>query len=276
MQRFTIPIILLVTVILSVFKIFNYLLKSDKGNILSSGSYISPTPTPLFLPNGTITEKTYLGKKYLIFSVKVTNQQSKIEIIPNFSEKSMGSNLMEKYNCDAAINGGFYLGNSTPLGLFIKRGKVFGKEAKSSIANMFVWQDLAGDIKFVREPPLNLQFTNFIFQTGPYIIPGEKPLKLLRDERARRSLLSKDFQGNLYFISITLKDNLDGGPHLSDIPVIFGQLKKENILPFEEMVNLDGGSASFFYSGDRHKNLILSSWSAIGSILCAKFIESQP
>ncbi|OGG03931.1 hypothetical protein A2W14_05695 [Candidatus Gottesmanbacteria bacterium RBG_16_37_8] len=270
MQKYTVPIILIIILLLIGSVAVKTIRQFKESNILSTGIKVEATPTPLRLPNGTITETEYGRVKYLVFGVKIPNL-SKISLIANFSEKFTGEKLVKENNCDLGINGGFYQGNEQPLGLFFSGEKQYGKIVKSSIANSFVWQDKAGDLRFIRTPPVNFQFTDFIFQTGPYIFPNKNQLRLIRDERARRSLLGKDFQGNLYFISITKKDNLDAGPHLADLPVIFWQLKEGNIFPLEELVNLDGGSASFFYSRDEEGNLTLSSWAPIGSLICVRW-----
>src|SRR3989344_2763077 len=236
MQKYIVPIIFVV-VFVSLY-VFKTIRQFNENNILSSGTQIKATPTPLRLPHGIIMDTQYSKNKYLVFSIKIPNG-SKISLIPNFSEKLIGEKLVEENNCDAAINGGFYLGNDKPLGLFVIEENEIGHEVKSSIANSFVWQDRAGDIKFIRSVPESFspamagdpaeagKFTDFIFQSGPYIIPQNRPLKLVRDERSRRSLLGKDFQGNLYFITVTNKENLVGGPHLSDIPIIFWELKQK-------------------------------------------------
>ena len=230
---------------------------------------IKPTPTPLRLPYGTITDTEFDEKKYLIFWIKVPDEAT-ISLIANFSERIVGEKLAEANNCDLGINGGYYLDSGRPLGLFINNEDSLGRYVKSSIADAFVWQDKAGDLKIVRTIPQNLQFTEFIFQTGPYIKPANRPLKVSRDEYARRSLLGKDFQGNLYLISVTSKANLVDGPKLGDIPIIFWQLKQKNLLSLEELINLDGGSASFFFAKDNLGRLTLTSWAPVGSLMCVK------
>lgn len=270
MQKYTIPLLIILIVGSVIWEINQTINKIDINKILSSEDFVRPTPTPIRVPNGNIIETEYNGRKFFILNVKIPIT-TKISLIPNFKEKTFAENLMTDNNCSAAINGGFYLGNDKPLGLFINKGQTFGKTVKSNIANAFVWMDSAGYIKFLKSVPEYLDFTEFIFQTGPYILPVNKPLNLIQDERARRSILGKDIKGYLYYISITEKENLTMGPYLADIPVIFWNLKQKNILNMEEMVNLDGGSASFFFAKDKISNFSLTSWAPVGSVLCAKF-----
>ena len=268
MKKYTAIIILIICLVLTGFFIRNSVNKINEDNILSFKTEIKVTPTPLRLPYGTINQIDYGKDKYFVFWVKLP-LTAKIFLIPNFKERIIGEKLAEDNKCDLGINGGFYLGNEKPLGLFVARGNTYGKQVNSNIANAFVWMDKAGDLRFVKNPPQNFEFTDFIFQTGPMFAPSNNQLKLIKDEKARRSLLGKDVQGKLYLINIT-SDNLVGGPHLSDIPIIFWQMKMKNILNIEELINLDGGSASFFYSKDSLGSLTLSSWSVIGSLLCVK------
>lgn len=245
-----------------------------KDNILSSQVKITPTPTPLRLPNGIITEKGFENNQFIIFTVKIPDQ-AETTLIPNFSERLTGEKIVTENNCDLSINGGFYQGNGTPLGLFISKEKVMGKEVKSSIANAFIWQENSGKIEMGLDYPTNLESVNFIFQTGPYITVQNKKLQLTNDGRARRSFMAKDDKGGTYIISMTNKTNLVSGPKLADVPIIFNQLIDDNILPFTELVNLDGGSASFFFSRDRYGNLTLPSWAPVGSVLCVRWNEGK-
>ena len=269
MQKYILPLIVLLIVLLIGTTINKSLLKYKENYILSTETEIRATPTPLRLPYGTITEFAYDQKDFLIFWIKVPDDAS-ISLIENFTERIIGEKLTEDNNCDLGINGGFYLGNEKPLGLFYAKGKELGKAIKSSIADVFVKLDLAGDVIITKLAPTNYNFTDFIFQTGPYIIPGNTRLRLARDETARRSLLGKDIQGHLYLINITNKKDLTGGPRLADLPILFWQLKEKGILALNEVANLDGGSASFFFASDKFGNLTLPSWAPVGSLLCIK------
>src|SRR3989338_7377843 len=100
------PVIIL-TFILAVIFLYRYWQQQNNGNILSSGTIPLPTPTPIIVPNGSVSEIGYKNKKYLILSVPV-ERSSEIQLIANFSEKLNGERIVNEYNCDTAINGGFY------------------------------------------------------------------------------------------------------------------------------------------------------------------------
>lgn len=271
MKKYIFPaIFILVLIIISI------AIKSFKSITENNYPLISITPdaspTPLILPRGTITEMGFENEKYLILWVKIP-KSADISLKPNFVQKFSGEKLIKDFNCDAGINGGFYLADDKPLGLFYTDRQELGKYVRSNIANAFVLSQVSGETHFTKSLPDDWQTSNFIFQTGPLIIPSNIPIKLTNDEKTRRSLLGKDTKNNLYLISVILKDDFSGGPNLADIPVIFYDLKNKNILPLEEIVNLDGGSASFFHSGDGNNNLTLSSWTAIGSLFCVRFVD---
>ena len=267
MKKYTFGLIFVIILIFAGWKIYNFFNNFDLTNILTSEVEIKPSPTPFKVPNGNFAETDISGNKYLIFWVKIPNN-SEIKLIANFNEKLFGEKIAEINSCEAAINGGFYLSGEKPLGLFFTDGKTVGNTVNSNIANAFVWQDMAGDIQIARTAPEDFKSTDFIFQTGPYITPINKKLNLVSDEEARRSLLGKDNQGNVYLIIVTTNENFVDGPNLADIPIIFWNLNQKNILSLSEIVNLDGGSASFFFSKDSISNFTLKSWAPIGSMLC--------
>lgn len=271
MKKYIFPILTIFLILI----LFSIIRKSQPINEKNGQiAMIKPTstPTPLILPRGTITEMEFENEKYLILWVKIP-KSADISLKPNFVQKFSGEKLIKDFNCDAGINGGFYLADDKPLGLFYTEGREYGTNVKSNIANAFVALGKNSEINFMRTLPDNWQTSSFIFQTGPMIIPSNTPLKLTNDERTRRSLLGHDSENNLYLISVTTKDNLVDGPYLADIPVIFYELKNKNILPLEEIVNLDGGSASFFHSEDEKNHLTLPSWTAVGSLICVRFAD---
>ena len=122
MQKYTVPIILIIILLLIGALTVKIIRQFQESNILSSGVKIEATPTPLRVPNGTITETKYEGINYLVLGIKIP-LEAKISLIANFKEKLTGEKLVEDNNCDIGINGGFYLTSEQPLGLFFSGGK---------------------------------------------------------------------------------------------------------------------------------------------------------
>lgn len=257
--------ILLVSVLVIFFALQ---VKSGEKFVLSSTA-LTPTPSPIRLPHGSVIEVAYRPHPLLILAVEI-KKESTLTLLPNFKEKEFGSKLASENECDIAINGGFYKSDATPLGLFITQGKKFGNTAKSSVANGFFRQEQGGFRMIAGQPPETPDTLDFVLQSGPYITVGKRKLSLLQDGRARRSLLGIDNQNRLFFISVKGKGNNFSGPLLADIPVIFAREEIQEILPLTTILNLDGGGASFFYSRDAEGTFSLSEVSPIGSLLCVK------
>lgn len=262
---------LMFIIVLSAITLTGYSLitqRSQEKKILSS---IAPstTPTPVRLPNGKIIDLQFNNQSLRILSVGIPATASMI-LIPNFSEKLFGENIAKDNNCDVAINGGFYKGDHTPLGLFMTQGNTIRKAVKSSVANGFFWQEKLGARHTSPQAPVNLENLNFILQSGPYFKVRNRILNLINDGRARRSLIGEDANNNLYFISVITKQNSYSGPYLADLPVIFSLSQVQEELPLTTILNLDGGGASFFYSRDNEGEFILSALSPVGSVICVK------
>lgn len=260
---FTITITLTVWVVI--------LLRPKKTGVLSS---TAPKPTIadiIRVPNGNKINLKYANQSLDLIYIEIPATAS-MSLIANFNEKLFGETLVEKNSCDVAVNGGFYKDDGLPLGLFLNKGKQLGRLSNSNVANGFFWQDDNGLRSIDRELPYSLEYIDFIFQSGPYINIYNRKLNLINDEYARRSLVGYDnIQKRMYFISIISTDNKYSGPRLSDVPVIFSLPRVIRSLPLSQLLNLDGGGASFFYGRDDISELTLPAISSIGSILCVKF-----
>lgn len=206
---------------------------------------------------------------YTLWMMEIPSSRS-LKLIPNFTQKEDGELLAETHNCAIAINGGFYLSEGKPLGLFIAQDQKYGEEIRSNLATGFVWQEKDGGKFISSNKPQNLQNLDFILQTGPHIMVGEKKLKLVDDEPARRSLLSQTHEKKLFAIAVTEKESTLSGPLLADIPVILSSPEVKKFIDFETAINLDGGSASFFFVKQFRNPFVFSELKPVGSLLCVK------
>lgn len=265
-KRVTITLIIVIIVVLT--GLFFVRTKKEEKNILSLNAPTA-TPTPVRLPHGKIIDLDFNNQNLRILTIEIPASSS-MTLIPNFSERFFGEDIVATNSCDIAINGGFYKGDHTPLGLFMTQGNTIGKAIKSSVANGFFWQDNSGIRQTYPQAPVNLENFDFILQSGPYFKVRDRRLNLVNDGRARRSLVGEDGEGHLYFISIITKENNFSGPYLADLPVIFSQPEVQEILPLATILNLDGGGASFFYSRDEEGEFILSALSPVGSVICVR------
>ena len=69
-----------------------------------------------------------------------------------------------------------------------------------------------------------------------------------------------------YFIASTLKDSDAEGSMLKDLPQLITCIGKKEDIAFSDAINLDGGSASTFYTPNIH----IKELTSIGSYLCFK------
>lgn len=194
---------------------------------------------------------------------------SSVSLIANFSDRLSGQRLVEMHTCKTAINGGFYTEDMRPLGWFVSEGSRAGYLIESNLVTGFFWQDREGKRHISQMAPPE-EDVDFVLQTGPYINVRNRPLQLISDEPARRSVLGVDADSRLYFLSVIQKENTFSGPLLADLPVLFNNAAVQNAVPFRTLLNLDGGTASFFSGGNSPTPFLLSELKPIGSLLCVQ------
>ncbi len=87
-------------------------------------------------------------------------------------------------------------------------------------------------------------------QTGPIIKENNSyiTLKIQDDNGARRVLAAITGDNRLYFLVIYDNNSQFNGPLLADVPSLVGNFENESGIHFADVINLDGGAASAFYS----------------------------
>lgn len=226
-----------------------------------------PTPFPTAQTTSDATTVTYKNTDYNIYMQKIDARR--ITLIPNFNERKSSGAIMEEYGCRYGANAGFYTAEGKPLGLFFAGGNLINSKVHTSqLFNGFIFgnsQDLFDMGSFVpRDNNLD-----FYFQSGPLFTPETK-LTIKNDERARRILIGKTNQGEFYLLALTEVDNVNSGPLLAELPEVIKRLNSLSIIhnsQFIILLNLDGGSASAFYS---QGGIQISELTPIGSFLCGK------
>ena len=177
-----------------------------------------------------------------VFAVR----EGRVDLIANFVEKKSAKDLMKENGCVAGVNGGFYGEDNKPLGWFYLRSKI-----QNSKSSMFL-NGFVSNKGISRNEPENVKWG---FQTGPMLVDEGRGLKIeVRNDRpARRSVVGINKTGEFVFVSTD-------PVNLEDLPE---KIKNLNLVT---AVNLDGGSASAFYSPD----VTISESSPVGSWLCVK------
>lgn len=200
---------------------------------------------------------------YSIFTPK-SSQQLIFDL--NLSEKQPSLDIIKDQQCQYLINGGFYDKLDQPIGLVIKDGLEISPAQKNRLFNGYISAtNSANFIISTTKPSLS---SIVAIQTGPLLIKDSiiQNLQLISDQHKRRMVLAISSDNTPYFIAITLKDSDVEGPLLGDLSQLISLISNKEGLIFKDAINLDGGSASTFYTPNIH----LKELTTIGSYLCFK------
>lgn len=237
----------------------------NHGNILGTRkqSIEVVTPTLFKMPENTVAVMEG-GKTFWVTWIKVPDK-NKVFLYPNFTEKDSARNLIAKNKCKYLVNGSYYTKDDQPLGLFLSNGLMLkDKTASNLMPGIFfissdnkevdIAYDLAG--KNVR----------LALQIGPMLVESGKTKNLMikDDDLARRMVVALTSDKEIIFITIYDSDLLFSGPKLTNLPDILMQFTEKSGISLSKAANLDGGSASAFYTG----TFFLEELSYIGSYFC--------
>lgn len=219
---------------------------------------------------------TVNGIDYRYYFFKLRSEDS-LELIPNFKERRPARLITSENNCRSAINAGFYTESGLPLGLFFAEGRLWTNIAQSLTFNGFLAKTKSGKPEIISARGADDLITrigrgelDFVFQTGPlYDLAAPKQPNFIDIKYARRHLIAQDRESNFYFFSVFEKGSLFNGPMLKDIPVFFAQPEIRRVADFQRILNLDGGSASYYFDKENE----MSEANPVGAILCEKSVQ---
>lgn len=223
----------------------------------------TPTPTPApqilnTLPTVSFEDTTF---SYSFFRAR---ESSSLMLIPNFKDRQSFEAITTAHGCTAAINGGFYQENNTPLGWFVAEGKTLASPIQSTLFNAFLSIGRDGAVAIGQEATS----AYYGVQAGPLLIANSqlRTLRIQNDEQARRSVIATTSEGQAVLLSIFSSEQVFEGPYLEDLPEIVALISKNQSLSLTDAMNLDGGSASAFYSEETR----LGELTYVGSTLCVQ------
>ena len=207
-----------------------------------------------------------LDEKEYSYAWTQVNDLENLFLYPNFENKDTLEEGVKNYECQSLVSGGFYSKDSSPIGLFISEGKVVNKSAKNTLFNGYFI--LTKNDKVTIEKNYFGEPIRIGLQTGPILIQNEQPqkLSLVNDKNARRIVAALTNENELYFIVFYDKESVFLGPLLVDLPRLVNKIQDGMDIKFISAINLDGGSASAYYSED----IQLSELTPIGSFFCVK------
>ena len=209
------------------------------------------------LPEIEFQSKTYR------YSYVVISDPTKLQLFSNHQNQTSSTDLIQTHSCSILTNGNFYDTNDQPLGWLFSQGKTIFKPITSSLFNGYF-------TLFSGQPKLDFELpdseVDLGLQSGPMLIFNSKPLdlKLTSDQPRRRVILALNDQPQIIFLVLTGLDSPFSGPLLVDTPALTQAVAKAINQTFVSAFNLDGGSASAFYSPSVH----LKEYSYIGSFFC--------
>lgn len=226
---------------------------------------ITPLPSiqPSVLPSviNNLEKIEHNGQVYY-FSFKKINNLDNLHLYPNFDKKASSQDLIKANQCLSLFNGGFYSQDYRPLGWFVSDYQEISPSIQSNLFNGFISFTDKFSITTVHPQTTS----RFGLQSGPLLIFNNKPLilKIKNDEPRRRLIAIQTPNNELIFLVIIGADSLFSGPLLADTPIIVSAISQQIKQDFTAALNLDGGSASTFYTNNLH----LEEFSYIGSYFC--------
>jgi exopolysaccharide biosynthesis protein len=220
---------------------------------------------PITSPTNNIQKIEIYEKEYFFALIQITSLDN-IFLYPNFEEKYTLKEGAEKYGCKNLTSAGFYKENNVPIGLFINEAGILGNKEENTLFNGYFILTKNNEAtiskSYVGEP------VRIGLQAGPLLVQNGhvQKLTLVNDEMARRIVVAQTKEGEIYFLVVYDKESVFMGPLLADLPEIVSRIQEEIGVEFISALNLDGGSASAFYTEDMQ----LSELTPIGGFFCEK------
>ena len=210
--------------------------------------------------------KYLINRKYYAYAWFQISNPSSIYLYPNFDEKYSLDEGINKYDCKNLMSGGFYTETHSPIGLFITEAEILGNPASSSLFNGYFTLTKSGKANISKN--YTGELVRIGLQSGPVLIQNNmiQQLSLANDKTARRNIVALTKEGEILFITLYDKESVFIGPLLADLPDLLSEIQNEIGIEFTSALNLDGGSASAFYT----QSLQLSELTPIGSFFCEK------
>ena len=205
------------------------------------------------------------GEQYVFAWIQITNPE-KLFLYPNFEERYTLEEGIEIYGCRNLTSGGFYTEKNFPIGLFISEVGLLSNKVKNKLFNGYFILTKKNEAIISRD--YSEKRVRIGLQAGPILIQNGfvQELALTGDKMARRIVVALTKEGEIYFIALYDEESVFIGPLLVDLPRLINKIQDEIDVEFIGALNLDGGSASAFYT----QNIQLSELTPIGGFFCEK------
>lgn len=213
-------------------------------------------------------EKTieYDSQKFDVVWVKIPKPEN-VLLIQNFSEKKAASDLFSKNSCSVLVNGGFYTKDFKPTGQFISDYQEIRPFTSNRLFDGVLSINQMDTPRIMRGAAQSAG-SRIALQSGPIVQENDEVinLKIRNDYPARRVIAAITGANELYFLSFYKADQVFSGPKLEVLPQLLSSFETVSEINFADGINLDGGSASAFFTS----TISLSELTSVGSFFCYK------
>lgn len=240
-KTFSIILFLILNISAIIFFVYqvNYAKKDGNTNeaVLPASTEAITASEDIIVENTTYTISHY--------KIEDTN---KLTLIPNFETSKTSDQIREQYACKFLINGGFYGKDGTPIGLFITNFEKQKDFQKNKTLNGILSLNDFGTPRITRIVPSgNLKHA---VQSGPVIKENGNYLSvaLQNDSNSRRILAGITGENILYFLALYKKASYSEGVKIEDLKEVLQHFELKKNIEFADIINMDGGSASLFYT----------------------------
>jgi uncharacterized protein YigE (DUF2233 family) len=252
---------ILFVIVLGVFVYEEYIVEPVVYNDISS-----PTPFEQVKPTGhNYVDFEFNQTPLRVAWIKVSDL-SHLFLYSNLPNTETAERRMQEKSCRYLVNGGFYSKESRPIGAFVSEGETVNKGSKNNLFNGIFSVDSSEKARISNS--LILGDVRFAVQSGPILInEGETQLiNLKSDAGERRTVVAINSKSEVMFFSIFNPQSVYLGPYLEDLPQVLQEFERKAGIKFNYALNLDGGTASAFYSD----SVSLQELSPIGSYFCIR------
>ncbi len=207
----------------------------------------------------------FKSSKFRISWIKISDV-SKLTLFSNLPDTETAEQRMAEKSCNYLVNGGFYSKESRPIGAFVSEGETINTGSRNNLFNGVFSVDTNKYSKISNN--LSLKNVRFAVQSGPILISDKEiqHFNLRSDNGERRMVVAIDANNDITFLTIFNPTSVYLGPYLTDLADIIREFEKKSGNSYQFALNLDGGTASAFYSD----SVRLPELSPIGSYFCIK------
>lgn len=233
---------------------------------------MAPVPSSVASPSADIANvpKDYIDMEYenaplRVGWIKVANSKD-LSLFSNLEKSQTAEELLHAKSCKYLVNAGFYSKEDRPIGIFISEGEKINNGQRNTLFNGVF------SVNTENKPVINSDISgiNFRFgvQAGPVLIKDSEVqnYSLKSDSDERRTVVALTGKDEVVFLTFFNPESFYRGPTLEGLPTAVRMFERKTNMKFTDALNLDGGTASAFYSD----SLKLSELSPIGSYFCIK------